>query len=233
MFKFLKSIFVFQDLISWVKVNIPIVLEHNLAKYDAVKKSFYLTALENLEGDYLEFGVFTGSSFACAMRSYRKFKKISDVNTKFFGFDSFTGFGKVTDEDRHWFYLNDTFTINKKKVLRFIKKKAKKVQYKIIEGLFDQTLKKKTCKDLKVKKVRIAFIDCDMQVPAKLALDFIKPGLQEGTIIIMDDFFSYKGSKDKGVAGAFYKFCEENKNFEFRHIFDYGCGGVAFIINRI
>ena len=47
------------------------MVEHNLGKYHALKKAFYLTALENLHEDYLEFGVFTGGSFVFATKAHR------------------------------------------------------------------------------------------------------------------------------------------------------------------
>ncbi len=42
------------------------------------------------------------------------------------------------------------------------------------------------------------------------------------------DSFSYKGSKEKGVCGAFQKFVSEN-NISNRTIFNYGMGGVVKI----
>ena len=87
--KIAKSIFVIQDVLSWAITKIPFVLEHNISKYFAIKKAFYLTALENLQGDYYEFGVFTGSSFVCAMRSHNNLSYLGKIETSFFGFDSF------------------------------------------------------------------------------------------------------------------------------------------------
>ena len=200
LFSFLKSVFIFQDAISWIKAKIPIVLEHNLAKYAIIKKAFYLTAMDDLEGDYLEFGIFTGSSFVTAIRSYKQVKKwYGGKKARFFGYDSFTGFGKVEENDQHPFYIDSIFSVNEKKVRRYIQKKAGKIPYTLIKGYFEETLKGKSCKAHDIKKVRVAFIDCDMKAPAALALDYIREGLQEGSILILDDFFSYKGSKEKGA----------------------------------
>ena len=38
-------------------------------------------------------------------------------------------------------------------------------------------------------------IDCDLKESTTLALNFTKSTLQEGTIIIFDDFNYYKGNK--------------------------------------
>ena len=76
-------------------------------------------------------------------------------------------------------------------------------------------------------------IDCDLKESTKLALEFIKPSLQEGTILIFDDFLDYKGSMVKGECGAFEDFKKSYPNFLFRRAFDYGYRGRAFIVYGI
>jgi hypothetical protein len=49
----------------------------------------------------------------------------------------------------------------------------------------------------------------------------------------MDDYFSYKGDPDKGVAGAFAEFLKKNQNIEVRQLLTYGYGGVAYIVSRV
>ena len=75
-------------------------------------------------------------------------------------------------------------------------------------------------------------IDCDLKESTTLALNFAKPTLQEGTIIIFDDFNYYKGNGNKGEYGAFDDFKSTNPNIEFRRIFDYGYSGRAFIVTN-
>jgi len=48
----------------------------------------------------------------------------------------------------------------------------------------------------------------------------------------LDDYFSYSGSKEKGVKGAFNEFIFRNK-VDYRYIGFYGMGGVLLIINTI
>ncbi len=52
-------------------------------------------------------------------------------------------------------------------------------------------------------------------------------------VIILDDFYSFKGASNKGVAGAFNEFCQDNPGLLFRKVFDYGYGGVAYILSEI
>ena len=56
-------------------------------------------------------------------------------------------------------------------------------------------------------------VDCDLKESTTLALNFAKPTLQEGTIIIFDDFNFYKGNRDKGEYCAFQSFKNQNPSF--------------------
>ena len=78
----------------------------------------YLSAIEDVAGDYLEFGVFTGSSFCHSIRCSKKLSYLnpSVLKTRFFGFDSFSGFGEVSDEDQHSFYTDENFDTDFNKV---------------------------------------------------------------------------------------------------------------------
>ena len=76
-------------------------------------------------------------------------------------------------------------------------------------------------------------IDCDLKESTELALEFIKPSLQEGTILIFDDFLDYKGSMEKGECGAFEEFKKLYPYILFRRAFDYGYRGRAFIVYNI
>ena len=75
-----------------------------------------------------------------------------------------------------------------------------------------------------INKVRIVFMDCDTYSSAKLAFEYVSPVMQEGAYIILDDFFSYRGSKSKGVARAFNEFLE-TAGISARRVMDYGMGG--------
>jgi hypothetical protein len=234
LFDIAKEVLFFQDAMSYLSILMPPVVEHNLSKHSVIKKAFYMTAMDQTHGDYYEFGIFTGSSFVCAMRAYSKMKNLSESETTFFGFDSFQGFGDIKEDDSHIFFQNSMFSLpNKKKILDFIKKRSKNNHYQVVEGFFDDTLKGKSCAGLSQRKARIVFIDCDLKELAILALEYIKDGLQEGTILILDDFYLFKGSHEKGIAGAFYWFANQYPHITFSKILDYGYGSAAFIVTKI
>jgi O-methyltransferase len=199
-----------QDFASLFIAGINPAVTHNLEKYYALKKVHYLSAIEHLEGDYLEFGVFTGSSFAHSIRCARKLNHFNSElnNIKFYGFDSFSGFGDVTEDDNHSYYIDQNF-----------------------KGFFEQSLKNGPSA-LGIKKARIIFIDCDTYASAKKALIFCQTIIQQGTFIMLDDFFSYKGSERAGVARAFNEFIKRS-GFSVRQVFTYGMGGSVYVISSL
>lgn len=223
-----------QDWVSAVIAGVNPAILHNVEKYYFIKKTFYLSAMEDIEGDYLEFGVFTGSSFCHAIRCCKKLSYLNSnvARTRFFGFDSFAGFGELKAEDKHPFYTDENFTTS----LPAVKARADgaargKVQVRLVPGFFSDSLKGGPGQ-LGVTLARIIFIDSDTYNSALEALEFCAPTVQEGTFIILDDYFSYRGSSERGVAKAFREFSAKN-GIESRQVFHYGMGGEILVVSKI
>ena len=232
--KFIKKNLFIQNFVASIFSLLPPYLENSIAKYSAIKKAFYVTAHDTTFGDYLEFGVFTGSSFNFAMKANKKIEKIfGKMDCEFIGFDSFKGFGEIKKGDQNPSFKSKTFFVDEEKVIRNIEKNAKGQRMRIIKGFYQDTIKNKTTADLKIDKCRVVMIDCDLKESTHLALEFIKPSIQEGTIILFDDYLYFKGSKDKGEYGAFSEFQKKYPNILFRRIFDYGYAGKAYIAYKI
>lgn len=231
-FGFLSKLNFLQDFASYLISLLNCSIIHNLEKYYIIKKVHYLSSIENLEGDYLEFGIFTGSSFCHSLRCVKSLSKFNEniLKTKFYGFDLFSGFGKISEDDRHPFYTDINFSTDLKKVEKRIMKVAEEIDYKLIPGFFSETLKIGP-KNMGIVKSRIIFIDCDTYTSANEALTFCIPTIQNGTYIILDDYYSYKGSNTKGVRKAFSEFLI-NSNIEVRHVFNYGMGGAVYIVSN-
>ena len=224
-----KNLFI-QNFVASIISFIPPYLEFSVAKYLAIKKAMYITAHDATNGSYLEFGVFTGSSFNFAMKANKKIEKIfGKTDCEFIGFDSFKGFGKIKKEDENPRFTDRIFSVNEEKVLKNIEKCSKGQKMRIIKGFYEDTIKNKTAQDLNIDKARVVMIDCDLKESAKLALEFIRPAIQEGTIILFDDFVFFKGNENKGEFGAFNDFQKKYPEILFRRIFDYGYGSSAFI----
>jgi predicted O-methyltransferase YrrM len=231
--KIIKKFLFIQNITASIIAKFPPYLEFTVGKYLAIKKALYITAHDKTLGSYLEFGVFTGSSFNFAMKANKSLDKIlGESNCDFVGFDSFEGFGKIDNNDHHPRFKDETFSVDEKKILENIKKNSKNQNYQIVKGFYKNTLKKKPY-DYGIKKARVIMIDCDLKEPTVLALNFIKDILQKGTIILFDDYIFYKGDLEKGEYAAFEEFKSQNPNIKFRPAFEYGYGSKAFIVSNI
>jgi hypothetical protein len=195
---FIKNNLFLQNFAASIVSYIHPFLEVNVAKYMAIKKAMYITATDQTYGSYMEFGVFTGSSFNFAMKINKQIEKIfGKANCEFIGFDSFQGFGKINEDDRHHFYKDETFSVNVEKVLKNIKKSAKGQQMRIIKGFFHETIKDKTTQDLNIDKARVVLIDCDLKESTRLALEFIRPSIQEALSFYLMTIYGLKAARKK------------------------------------
>lgn len=232
-FGFLVKLNFLQNILSSIISGINPAIIHNFEKYWAIKKTVYLNSLEQQVGDYVEFGVYTGSSFCHAIRCFHKDERFNpnQDQTKFIGFDSFDGFGELEDFDKHPFYIDQNFETNYLSVKRRVKKTIKgQYQFSLIKGYFEETLKKNPS-EYGISNIRVAFIDSDTYSSSKQAFDFITGLVKPGCHIILDDFFSYNGNPNKGVSLAFKEFIKKS-GFSYRKILDYGMGGVVIVLYK-
>jgi len=183
-----------------------------------------------IEGDYLEFGVYKGNSFIIAYNFAEAFK-INSMN--FYAFDSFQGLpdniGSIRDEVG--FSVKGDFfcDINEfKKNLFYAGINLKKV--KIMQGWYDESLNEETKKKLSIKKAAVIMVDCDLYKSTVPVLNFIIDYLQDGTVIMFDDWFCYKGNPYMGEQGAFREWLKNNLLIKATEFHKYCAQGNSFII---
>ena len=71
----------------------------------------------------------------------------------------------------------------------------------------------------------------DLFGPTLAALQWCRPRLQPGTIIMLDEYFAFGGRKDRGEALALSMFCTQFPEIELRQFNFYGAGGAVFIVS--
>ena len=113
-----KNLFI-QNFVASIASLVPAYIEFTVGKYVAIKKALYITAHDATHGSYLEFGVFTGSSFNFAMKANKRIEKIfGKTDCEFIGFDSFSGFGEIKKEDQNPTFQDHIFSVDEKKVIK-------------------------------------------------------------------------------------------------------------------
>ncbi len=128
---------------------------------------------KNLTGLVLEFGVYRGESI-----NYIASKLPEDVC---YGFDSFEGLPE---------FWRDGFPPKTFRVQDLGKLKIRK-NVVLVKGYFENTLPEFFKEH--DSKIKLMHIDSDLYSSAKTILNYTKEHLQEGTIIIFDEFFNDPG----------------------------------------
>ncbi len=203
--------------IASIIVNImPFFILHNFSKYYELRKSIEMINMDKIEGDYCEFGCFTGASLRHVIRLT---SKSNFLNKKLiYGFDSFEGF----PEEVHSQFKSENFITDYNQVKKLEEKGNGRCR--IIKGFFSESLERENIKK-DIKKISIAFVDCDLAVSSESVFDFIKERLVNGSVIMMDDFFNID-KNGNSIKREFIKRFELNNNVVL--FSTYGLGGVVF-----
>ena len=195
--------------------KIPLFILHNFAKYFCIRKILWSINIDGIDGDYCEFGCFTGASLNHALNTYKIYMKNRKMN--FYGFDSFEGF----PIEAHNLFKSENFKTDYEMVKKLEKKFS---NCTIVKGFFDKTLKDE--KILKsINKISFAFVDCDLAYSAKSVFEFIKPRLSYGAYIMIDDYFNID-KNGNGIFQSINEFFEVDKDI-FIHSY-LGNAGIVF-----
>ncbi len=229
--RFLRNAYWLQDLVVRTATAVHPGMEHYWAKIAALKKAFFFVNLDDVPGDYVEFGVFQGTSFVSALRAHLITRTNAAQARTFWGFDSFQGLRYTSEGDRHPSWTEGEFKADYERTRRRIARRfGSKAAWQLVPGFFEDTIANQTAPHRGIHKAAVVLIDCDLRQPAWIALEFVEPALQEGSIVLFDEFLGYGGSREKGEAAAFEEFRRNHPNLVFRSAFEYGLGGRGFIL---
>lgn len=172
-------------------------LGDQLLQMDSVENHLDLLTLalekvENRNGLFLEFGVFSGNSINHIA---------SQVNQTVYGFDSFEGLPERWRDRRGAGHF---------KVQALPEVRDNVV---LIKGWFDKTLPGFLEKN--PGDASFIHIDCDLYSSTRTVFESLAPRIKAGTVIVFDEYFNYPGWKE-GEFKAFREFIDGvGLNFEY------------------
>jgi O-methyltransferase len=209
--------------------------------------------LFDIEGDYLEFGVFEGRSFAAAYRAIsERQRRFLGPQRRFWAFDSFQGLpepegadvmkGKFLLWDQFFlgrgatattdFLSRGQFACSRNQFVANIQAEGVPLgAVEIVEGFFERSLVPELKQRLNA--AAIIHVDVDYYASAVSVLNFVADLIQDGTILIFDDYFCYRGHPNRGERRAFAEFLAAHPEFGATDWQHWGPTAVAFIVNRI
>jgi hypothetical protein len=181
-------------------------------------------------GDYLEFGVYNGTSLACM---HRALDGGGLRQSRLFGFDSFDGLPPVaaTDSGGHWrpgeFKSSLEFT---RRVLDHEGIDWNRVT--LVKGFFDATLTPQRRASLGIRKASLIMVDCDLYQSTREALAFCGPAIVDESVIFFDDWFPL-ADQALGESKAFHEWLTADPTLRARELFDFPFYGKAFLVTRL
>lgn len=193
-------------------------------------KCFYMLKMNQIEGDYLDFG--SGNK----VRSFRlayKYQRLEKNSLRLFAFDSFRGLPEPVGIDKHPQWQKGAMALS---LVEFRKKMksvgATKDEYSVVPGFYKNSLDKNTPAAYGIEKAAMVFVDCDLYASTVSVLKFVKDILVDGSIIAFDDWFCFNGNPDKGEQRAFREFRESNPGLKTSEYLNFGWHGKSFILHR-
>ena len=204
---------------------------------EMLRRAMEFVAHNNISGDYLEFGVWKGRSL---IRAFNIWKRLFNKNgqlkdTRFYVFDSFEGLPeiKTTEDLSTGEFARGQYLCTEENFKANIKAGGVDLErVGIVKGWYDQVLNNETKNKLPIKSAAVVFIDCDLYESTVPVLNFITDYIVDGTILIFDDWFCFKGSAGKGEQKAFYEWLAKNPNIKAVEYHKFNWRGNSFIINR-
>lgn len=236
-----------------------------MVMYDAIFRHLhpiYLAAdfvcAEYVPGDYLEFGVFRGSSFVTAYhaittavrdwssrerahmaysnkgRAEEAFLKVKRNEIRFFAFDSFQGLPEPRGVDKlSARFSRGRYDCTEEQFRQILTDNGVDLgEVIIVRGFYEDTLTDEAKKKHKLAAASIVMIDCDLYSSTKVVLDFIRDLIVEGTVLIFDDWFNFKANPNLGEQRACREWLEENPQFSLTPFARWGVTQQSFIVHR-
>lgn len=156
-------------------------------------------------GDYLEFGVYTGTSMACM---YRAAKRTNTPSMGFFGFDSFEGLEASVEDEDAGVWESGRYSCPRSVTEWYLRReKVDMDRVELVEGWFRDSLNEAMAQRLNLQKASVVMVDCDNYSAAKQALEFAGKFIQDQCVVFFDDWHSHDlDKKGLGEKRAFDEF---------------------------
>jgi hypothetical protein len=185
-----------------------------------------------LVGDYYEFGLYRGYTFCHAQQA---FNAAGFIDTRFYGFDSFSGLPDIGGPDQAAaIFISGDYYCSRDEVVRHLTEHGFDwSRGALVEGYFDQSLTEQVKLEHQMRPAALIMVDCDLYQSTVPVLAFLADLLQDGTVILFDDWYCFGEESDKGEPRAFREFLAARPQWTVKWIMDFPTYGRAFSIHRV
>ncbi len=181
------------------------------------------------EGDYYEFGVFRGGTF---LEAGRIVNDLGCDNAVLYGFDSFEGLPEpegIDATDTRFF--EGQFSCTREEVERNLTSNGMDMsRATLIQGFYEDSLTEELRSKFQFKPVSVALLDCDYYSSTKVALDWLRPYIRPGSVLLFDDWYSYGTTSDLGQPKALADWLAANPEFTTEEFGRFEHNGQGYVV---
>lgn len=186
---------------------------------------------ECIDGDYYEFGVYKGDTLLSFYKCFqsvgkKRLSRTDQVSEKlafekrnivkdemiFHAFDSFEGLPELSSGDKGTLdFQKGQYTESLDAVVtKLTTAGMPERRFLMHPGWFNETCNNSYMSQFSYGKASVIWLDCDLYSSARDALSIFPSLLQPGTVIVIDDWFCFKGNPNAGVQRAWREFIEDD-----------------------
>jgi hypothetical protein len=211
---------------NWVTKTIDKI---SAARHDFFWDACVALQVNQITGDYVEFGSWGGHSLSCA------YEAISAIGSDrhLWAYDSFEGLPEVTDpRDERW-RSDHSFEVGGIEAFHAACAEfgVPRDAYTAVEGYFSDTLGSLGPDD-PPNDIAFAYVDCNMYSSTVTVFDFLAPRLKHGMIVAFDDYWLWSPTEVSGERSALDEFLTANPQWHFERYQSIGYAALSFVVER-
>jgi hypothetical protein len=193
--------------------------------------AFMLLTVNQISGDYVEFGSWGGNSLSAAHRAVSEIGRPRHL----WAFDSFQALPEVTHpRDERWRFGRGDGQ-GQGGVDKFHEACAEKgvprEAYTAVEGYYDETLPALGADDGPTD-IALAYVDCNMYTSTVSVFEFLAPRMKHGMIVAFDDYFLFTADEVSGERAVLHEFATAHPEWRFLRYQDVHYAAASFVVER-
>ena len=217
----------------------PELLDHYSAdRREFFRKAFLTLGFNGIDGDYAEFGCYTGTTFRLAYEESRRahrhlaFLDYAPAPRFLWALDSFQGLPAGRGSaDEHPFWKEGALATPLPEFHEICRRAGiPRFEYEVVAGFYEQTLTRPRA-DLRLpENIALAFIDCDLYSSIAAVLSFLIPRAKHGMVLAFDDYFVYSATQVSGARRACVEAFEDHPEWRLLPYIQFAWGGMSFVL---
>ena len=183
-------------------------------------------------GDYLEFGVYNGTSL---ISTFRETELMDLRRMRLFGFDSFQGLPEAAAHEDEGKWKPGAWCSELEFTQAVLDEEGvNRSRVTLVPGWFNETCVPATAARYDINKASVIMVDCDIYSSTRDALAFCTPLIRDKALLLFDDWHAGQlAAKNMGERRAFEEWLAETGCFKAEPFGAYSTRSETFMVTRL